>query len=483
MIPHYPTVNALCELLDAGKTTSTAIVLEMVARADSMAYLNAYITLDTEAALARAQELDEMRIQGDILGPLHGVPLVVKDNIHVEGLPNTAGTPGLADFRPETDSPTVASLRAAGAIILGKTNLHELAYGITGYNASYGAVGNPYNSTFITGGSSSGTACAVSAGLAPAGLGTDTGGSVRIPASLTGVVGFRPSTGRYDSSAITPVSHTRDTVGVIARNVDDVILIDAVIARDNSFPTASPSDIRLGIARKYYFEGIDNETATVIEEALAKLRKAGVTLVEAEPEDVGAMCTATAMPIVFGEVAGDLSGYLEKYGIDQDVSAIAAAAANPDVRELFAMLESAQGQISNSTYAKALSVREDIRNMMRDYFVRFDLDGLIFPTTLLPARPIEDSLVSVELNETRVSAFCTYTHNTDPATIAALPGISLPAGITHSELPVGIEIDCPEGSDRRMLALAAVIEKILNFTARPKRQNNYGSVSVANYSG
>ena len=467
MIPRYPSVNVLFELLDAGKTTSMTIVSELVARADAMSYLNAYITLDAKPALVRAQELDEMRNQGDILGPLHGVPLVVKDNIHVAGLPNTAGTPGLADFRPETDSPAVAALRAAGAIILGKTNLHELAYGITGYNVSYGAVGNPYDPTVFAGGSSSGTACAVSAGLAPAGLGTDTGGSVRIPASLTGVVGFRPSTGRYDSSAITPVSHTRDTVGVIARNVDDVILIDSVIALGNPVSAAAPGGIRLGIARKYYFDGTDRDTATVIEEALDRLGKAGITLVEAEPEDVGEMCTATAIPIVFGEVAGDLSGYLEEYRIDQDFNAIAAAAANPDVRELFTMLESIQGQNSGSTYARALSVREDMRNMMRDYFVRFDLDGLIFPTTLLPARPIEDSLESVELNEARVPTFKTYTHNTDPATIAALPGISLPAGITHSGLPVGIEMDSPEGSDRKMLALAAMLEKILNFTARP----------------
>ena len=131
------------------------------------------------------------------------------------------------------------------------------------------------------------------------------------------------------------------------------------------------------------------------------------------------------------------------------------------------MLESMQEQISDSTYAKALSVREDMRNMMRDYFVRFDLDGLIFPITLLPARPIEDVLESAELNQARVPTFNTYTHNTDPATIAALPGISLPAGITHSGLPVGIEMDSPEGSDRKMLALAAVLEKILNFTAQP----------------
>lgn len=473
-IPLYPTVNSLMALLSEGKTTSTAIVAELVDRAGAAIDLNVYITLNADAALARAREMDEMRRQGNILGPLHGVPLVVKDNIHVAGLPNTAGTPGLAEFTPQADSPVVAALRVAGAIILGKTNMHELAYGITGYNASYGPVGNPFDPTAFAGGSSSGTACAISAGLAPAGLGTDTGGSVRIPASLTGVIGFRPSTGRYDSSAVTPVSHTRDTVGIIARDVDDVILMDGVIASDDSVSAISPRNIRLGVAREYYFDDIDSDTASVVEMALDRLRQGGVTLVEAELGDVGAMRAQSAFPIVLHEVAGDLSAYLDEFRINKDFGAIAAAAENPDVRGLFAMLGSAKGQIPKNIYANALSVREDMRAMMRDYFTQYDLDGQIFPTTLLTARPIEGSLESVELNGSRVPTFDIYTHNTDPATITALPGISLPAGITHSGLPVGIEIDGPEGSDRKLLALAALLENIINFSARPKHLNNLG---------
>lgn len=469
-IPPYPSLNTLVEMLDAGETTSTAIVSELVDRARAATNLNAYITLDTEGALARARELDEMREQGNILGPLHGTPLVVKDNIHVAGLPNTAGTPGLANFTPETDSPTVAALRAAGAIILGKTNLHELAYGITSYNASYGSVGNPFDPTTFAGGSSGGTASAVSAGLAPAGLGTDTGGSVRIPASLTGVVGFRPSTDRYDSSAVTPVSHTRDTVGIIARDVDDVILIDGVIGSNDAVWSMEPGDIRLGIAREYYFDNIDKETAMVIEAALGRLREAGLTLVEEKPGDVGAMNAESAFPIVLREVVGDLSAYLDENMTGTDFSAIRAAAANPDVKGLFAILDTAEGHIPDKVYAHALSVRENMRAMWHDYFAQYDLDGLIFPTTLLPARPIEGSLESVELNGKRVPTFQTYTHNTDPATIAALPGVSLPAGITHGGLPVGIEIDGPEGSDRKLLALADVLENIFNFTVHPKRQ-------------
>ncbi|MGI9261505.1 MAG: amidase family protein, partial [Woeseiaceae bacterium] len=228
-VPDYPSVGELVAMLENGETSSVAIVTELLARAEAKNHLNAYIMIDADGALARAAELDAMRADGNLLGAMHGVPFVVKDNTHVAGLPNSAGTPGLADFVPAADAPTVAALRQAGGIILGKTNLHELAFGITSDNAAYGAVGNPFDPTTFAGGSSGGTASAVSAGLAPVGLGTDTGGSVRIPPALTGTVGFRPSTDRYDSSGVTPISHTRDTVGIIARNVADVDLLDQVM--------------------------------------------------------------------------------------------------------------------------------------------------------------------------------------------------------------------------------------------------------------
>ncbi|MCH8072508.1 MAG: indole acetimide hydrolase, partial [Proteobacteria bacterium] len=193
-------------MMRAGETSSARIVAELLRRAGEAQSLNAFITIDAEGALARAEELDQMRSQGEILGPLHGLPLVVKDNIHVAGLPNTAGTPGLREFTPAADNAVIAALLDAGALIIGKTNMHELAFGITSDNAAFGAVANPFDTTTFAGGSSGGTASAIAAGVAPAGLGTDTGGSVRIPAALTGTAGFRPSNGRYPLSGVTPIS-------------------------------------------------------------------------------------------------------------------------------------------------------------------------------------------------------------------------------------------------------------------------------------
>jgi mandelamide amidase len=466
-IPTFPSATELASMLDAGDTSSDEIVTELLRRAEQSASLNAFITIDAERALERAAELDKMRSQGNILGPLHGVPLVVKDNIHVAGLTNTAGTPGLAEFTPDSDSPTILALKKAGAIILAKTNLHELAFGITSDNGAYGSVGNPFDPLMFAGGSSGGTASAFSAGLAPAGLGTDTGGSVRIPAALTGVVGFRPSSGRYDSSAVTPISHTRDTVGVIARNVNDVIAMDQAIDPGNVASDVDVASIRLGVARSYYFENMDEQTAVVVEMALDKLREAGVTLVEVGPGDVGALNAKSAFPIALYEVMQDLPAYLADFDTGKDFAAIASSAASPDVQGLFGMLGTPEGQIPEEVYAAAMEAREEMRMMFRDYFASHDLAGMIFPTTLLPARPIEGSLETVELNGEQVPTFPTYIHNTDPATIAALPGISLPAGVTRDGLPVGIEIDGPEGSDRHLLAIAAAVEVILGFSARP----------------
>jgi mandelamide amidase len=467
-VPQYPSAVELAALLDSGATTSVAIVTELLARAEANAGLNAFITVNAEGAMARAAELDELRQRGELLGPLHGLPLVVKDNIHVAGLPNTAGTPGLAGYMPVDDNAVVAALRDAGAIILGKTNLHELAFGITSDNGAYGSVGNPFNPAMFAGGSSGGTAAAISSGITPAGLGTDTGGSVRIPAALTGIVGFRPTTGRYDSTAVTPISHTRDTVGVMARSVGDVILMDSVIApAGDGIDAAAAGDIRLGVPRAYYFDNVDAQAAAVIKAALDKLVAAGVTLVDVDPTDVGSLNERSAFPIALAEVVEDLPAYLAEYDTGADFASIAAGAASPDVQGLFGMLGTPEGQIPEEVYAGAMAAKEEMRVLFRDYFADNDLDGMIFPTTLLPARPIEGSLETVELNGSQVPTFPTYIHNTDPASIAALPGISLPVGVTADGMPVGLEIDGPEGSDRALLSLAALLEDIVGFAARP----------------
>lgn len=466
-IPAYPDIASLSRLMSVGESDSATIIAEALARADRLAGLNAFITVDVEGATKRAEKLDRMRAGGVVHGPLHGVPIVVKDNIHVAGLPNTAGTPGLKAFVPTASNEVVLRLEAAGAIIIGKTNLHELAFGITSDNAGFGAVKNPYDESLIPGGSSGGTAVAISAGIVPAGLGTDTGGSVRIPPSLTGIVGFRPSMGRYPSSAVTPISATRDTVGLLSRTVADLIVLDDVIVANQAVITdIAPDEIRLGIPRGYFYQNIDSESAVVVDATLARLADANVTLIEMDVPDIDSLMAASAFPIVFYEVLRDLTAYLAEFSTGVSFSELTAAAASADVKGVLGLV-SGEGKTSEEVYAAAMDAREQLRENFQEYFASEQLDAIIFPTTILPARPIEGSMQTVELNGEQVPTLPSYIHNTDPASIAALPGISLPVGLTESGLPVGMEIDGPEQSDRRLLAVAKAIEGIIGFAGRP----------------
>jgi len=470
-IPDYPDIVSLSVLMDSGDTSSAAIVDELLSRAAQFADLNVFITLNTEGARAKAEELDQLRAGGEIHGPLHGIPLVVKDNIHVAGMPNTAGTPSLKGFVPTVSNGVVARLEAAGAIILGKTNLHELAFGITSNNATFGAVRNPFDTSLIPGGSSGGTASAISAGIVPAGLGTDTGGSVRIPPALTGIVGFRPSSGRYPSEAVTPISHTRDTVGLLSRTVADLIVMDDVITAAEKPVTAIPADeIRLGVPRAFYYGNLDRETATVIETVLALIREAGVQLIETEVPEIADLLEMSAFPIALYEVARDMPAYLEEFDTGLDIAGLSAAVASPDVHGVFGAV-TGEGKITDEVYAAAMDAREQLRENFHELFANQKLDAIIFPTTILPARPIEGSLETVELNGEQVPTLPSYIRNTDPASIAALPGLSLPVGLTESGLPVGMEIDGPEQSDRRLLAVALALESIIGFDGRPPQRS------------
>lgn len=228
----------------------------------------------------------------------------------------------------------------------------------------------------------------------------------------------------------------------------------------------SSSDVRLGIPRAYYYDNVDEETLLVIEAALAKLRDAGVTFVEADPPELSELIAKTAFPIALYEVMKDLPEYLDEFATAKDLADVANAAASPDVQGLFASLLD-DGQIPEEVYVVAMAAREELRVIFRDYFADNELDAMVFPTTLLPARPIEGSLQTVSLNGEQVPTFPTYIHNTDPASIAALPGISLPVGVTTDGMPVGIEIDGPEGADRKILQIAFELEKVFEFSARP----------------
>ncbi len=228
-----------CEAIAAmrdGRITAQTYVQTLLDRAEQLAILNSLVAVN-DGALAAAKRIDELRASGAKLPPLAGLPIVVKDNINTADMPTTGCTPALRNVRPRTNAPTLQRLLDAGAIVLGKANMHELAFGVTNTNraAFAWAARNPYDLTRVPGGSSGGTAAAVAARIAPAGLGTDTGGSVRIPASFCGLAGLRPSVGdggrerRYDGAGVLPISRTRDTIGPIARTMSDVALLDSVI--------------------------------------------------------------------------------------------------------------------------------------------------------------------------------------------------------------------------------------------------------------
>ncbi len=383
--------------------------------------------------------------------------------------PTSAGTPALRDHRPGADAPVAAKLFSAGAILLGKTNMHELAYGITSNNGAFGAVHNPYNSAMISGGSSGGNAAALAARMCAAGLGTDTGGSVRIPSALCGTVGLRPTVGRYPGRGIVPLSYTMDTAGPMARSVADLALLDSVITGDGRpLQPISLRRVRLGVPRRFFYENVDRSLAPVIENALAILRQAGCVLVEAELPDIERLSALARPPISYYEMLHDLSSYLLISGTKLNAETVIAQIASPDVKSAYETYAIGPKAPSREAYEIAIKQgRPAIQEMYRKYFQENNVAAIVFPTTLLPARPIGDD-DNVELNGQRVPTLGTYLHNTRSITTAGIPGMSLPIGLTAAGLPVGLEIDAPSGEDRKLLSLALAMERVFGRLPAPR---------------
>jgi indoleacetamide hydrolase len=446
-----------------GELSVEAYAGALLARAEALKDLNACIALNRDGLLEGARAIDVMRRNGQKLGRLAGLPLLVKDNIDTKGVPTTAGCKGLAGNIPKVDAPVLSPMLQSGALLMAKTNMHELAFGITSTNAAYGAVKNPYNTTMIPGGSSGGTAAGIAARMSPAGLGSDTGGSVRIPPALCGIVGLRPSVGdgnkRYPDRGVVPISHTRDTVGPMARTVADVALLDSVITGDMAPQPADLKGVRIGLPRGYFWEGLDAELEQVMSVALARLRAAGVVFIEADLGGIGDINNKISFPIALYEVGPDLTAYLAAEGGGNSFDSVVASITSKDVAGAFASAKT----IPQEVYEAAIKTgRPQLQKLYADYFQANGVDAVLFPTTPLPARPIniggDTGKDTVELNGKEVPTFPTYIRNTDPGSNAGIPGLSLPAGLTKSGLPVGLELDGPVGSDRRLLALGMTIE-------------------------
>jgi len=432
--------------------------------------LNAFITLEPEKVLEAAHACDEARRKGSRPGPLFGLPIPVKDSVNTRDYPTTAGTPALRHFRPAEDAPVVRALRAAGAIVLGKTNLHELSYGWTSNNHAFGAVHNPYDPTRIPGGSSGGTAAAVAACMAPLGVAEDTEGSIRVPAALCGIVGLRPTTGRYPTHGCVPISPLFDQVGPHARSVADLALFDSVLANDwRPLQAMRLQGVRLGVVRSHWYKDLDPEVEDITSGALARLHAAGVELVESDLPGLDRLIDLITEPVENHDVRLALADYLREYHAGISLEQLIQQA-SPDIQQVFRryVLPGGANFVSESAYTAIRNTHlPQLHHLYRDYFARTGVAAIVFPTTMVPALPIgadED----VEIRGRRVSFDVAIARNIAPASTAGLPGLVLPAGLTPAGLPVAIELDAAVGTDRALLALGASVAEILGSIPPPR---------------
>jgi Asp-tRNA(Asn)/Glu-tRNA(Gln) amidotransferase A subunit family amidase len=461
--------------LCAGKITSKALTSAAIARAKASANLNAFVTLDESGAIKAAEAFDARR-EKRTCKPLDGVPVVIKDNIEVAGLPSSAGTPALKGFVPKQDAPVAAKLRAAGAIIIGKTNMHELAFGISGYNAGFKTgnepgVRNAYDGSKIAGGSSSGTAAAIGARIVTAGLGTDTGGSVRIPCALNGCASLRPTVGRYPQGGIAPISHTRDTAGPMAATMADVAALDRVIAGGAAIAPANLKQVRIGVM-KTMLANLDGDTDAALRAAIDKLKSQGVTVVDVDMPQLDELNSKVSFPVAIYEANDDMVAYLKHTGTGITIEALAQEIASPDVKGTYDglviphKLPGPNNTVVDAkpAYDEAMkTARPALQALYRDTFAKNKLDAIAFPTTpkvAIPSNPGSSSLEN----------FLLFIQNTDPGSNAGVPGIQIPVALgASSKLPVGLELDGPAGSDRRLLAIGVALEVVFGRLPAPMR--------------
>lgn len=430
-------IGELSRLIDAGAISPVELTrqtLERIARLDPQ--LNSYITITAELAIRQAQAAEREIHAGNRRGPLHGIPYALKDLFFTNGIKTTAGSKVLAGFVPGYDAAVVQKLADAGAVLLGKTGLHENAYGITSNNPHFGAVRNPWNTNHIPGGSSGGSAAALAAGLCSFSLGTDTGGSIRIPAAFCGVAGLKPTFGRVSRHGVFPLSHTLDHVGPFAGTAQDLWLLLAVMngqdANDEStvdrpLPTpefpAEPSlhGRRIGVPKNFYFENLDPEVEAASRAALAVMEMLGAELVEVAVPDIEEF-NLIARLIQIAEAssihANNLDSRREDYGDDQQT-----------------LLD--QGRFV--TAVDYLNAQRRRRQLNREFFKLFDqLDAVAAPAVaVLPAKIGQTSLT---VNGIEEDVRMMTTRNARALNMTGLPLLSLPCGFSESGLPIGIQL-------------------------------------------
>jgi aspartyl-tRNA(Asn)/glutamyl-tRNA(Gln) amidotransferase subunit A len=420
--------------------------------------LHAYITVTGDAARKEAIKAEADIHDGKYLGPLHGIPVSLKDLIYVNGVRSTSGSRILSDFIPAYDATVVKRLKEAGAIIVGMNNTHEFACGITNINPHYGSSKNPWDPSRMSGGSSGGSAVAVSAGMAAGALGTDTSGSIRVPSSLCGLFGLKPTYGRVSKYGVMPLAPSIDHVGPIARNAwDTAALLQAIAGFDIldestldmpvpdylqiiSETLDKPRRFILGVPQQYFFEQIDPKVMEIFENCLNEMHGCGISTVPVTLNETHKISDAWKA-FRLGESAAVHSSWLKtrrnEYG-----------------RDVLSMLERG-AKITAVEYITALRYKKELK----DDFLRAmkGLDGLLVPTTAISAPRLEETSIDIKGKNTEV--YIALSRLTTVFDITGLPSLNVPAGLVDGNLPIGVQLVGREFDEALLLSLANVYEK------------------------
>ena len=421
--------------------------------------LNIYLTVMADEALATAKAAEHAVIAGDALGPLHGIPVALKDNCEVAGVRMTGGNKFLRDHVATADAEVVSRLRQAGAIILGKLNMHEWAIGGTTRNPHYGPCRNPWDPARIPGGSSGGSGAAVTADMALATIGTDTGGSVRIPAALNGVCGLRPTMGRVSNQGVIPVSWSFDTVGPLARRAEDIAhVLQALAGYDpedlscvdkpaGNYLTelhAGVSGLRVGLLGGHFQQEPQPDVVKLIVQAAQVYEDLGAHIEEVELPDAAATIERTS-EMLLAEAAAFHQARLAERSEDF----------GPDVLTRLRI----GTQVSGSQYGRNRQEQRRWQRQLQQTFTRYDL--LLAPTCGIPAPVIEES---EGVETTRLLVRFTY-----PLSLAQVPVLSVPCGFTKDQLPVGMQLIAPAWAEARILCAAHAYQQATDWHMQASR--------------
>ncbi len=460
---HELGLAAAARAIRSGEVSSEAYVRELLERACGHADLQAFITIDEASVLETARQADRS-LRAGRSAPLLGVPLAVKDSYLTKGLITTFGTSVLGTYTPTRDAAAVAGVKDAGAIIFGKNNLVEMSYGLTGLNEHHGQVKNPYDKDRVAGGSSSGAGASVAARIVPAALGGDTVGSIRVPASLCGVVGYKPTPGRWPREGVAPISDTLDTTGLLARGVEDCELVDAILTKSPVQSSNAPGDlkgVKLAYAPRQHLAYVDGQVDSAFHVTLRKLKDAGAELVEVDlGGDFLALTDRTTWPIFFHETMSAVRKFLAANEVPVSLEQIHAGLGE-HIKASWSrfVVPSGAGYVPDAKYLTALNVdRQELRRRLTS--IAFgQADALLFPTTPCAAPRIENQWRFQVGGKDVTDIF--LSRNTHPSNSAGVPGISLPMALNLEGLPLGFELDAAAGRDRDLLALAHRVEQVI----------------------